>query len=67
LKKSQLPTLENNQTLLLPMPPKKQPFELVPIPKKNHLFQSFNKKPPLERSGIIASSSPHPKKTLLKK
>jgi hypothetical protein len=49
------------------MPPKKQPFELVPIPKKIHLFQSFKKKLPLEMGGIITSSRRHPKKILLKK
>jgi hypothetical protein len=49
------------------MPPKKQPFGLVPIPKKIHLSQSLKKKPPLEKGGITPSSLPHPKKTLLKK
>jgi hypothetical protein len=34
------------------MPPKKQPFGLVPIPKKIHLSQSLKEKPPLERGGI---------------
>jgi len=49
------------------MPSKKQPFGLVPIPKKIHLSQSLKKKPPLEKGGITPSSLPHPKKTLLKK
>ncbi len=30
--------------LLYPMPPKKQPFELIPIPKNNHLSQSHTLK-----------------------
>jgi hypothetical protein len=48
------------------MPPKKQPFGLIPIPKNNYLSQSHLTKYPLESGGII-SSSLHPKKTLLKK
>jgi hypothetical protein len=59
--------LSKTTKLLLHMPPKKQPFELVPIPKKIHLSQSLEKKPPLERGGIGPWSPPHPKKTLLKK
>jgi hypothetical protein len=42
--------------LLLPMPPKKQTFGSIPIPKKLYLFQSFKKIPPLERGGITPSS-----------
>jgi len=61
LKKSQLPTFKNNQTSPS-MPPKKQPFELVLIPKKTHFSNPYKKKPPLERGGIIPSSPPHPKK-----
>jgi hypothetical protein len=37
--------LEKQPKLLLPMPPKKQPFGLVPIPKTIHLSQSLRKKP----------------------
>jgi hypothetical protein len=49
------------------MPPKKQPFGFVPIPNKIHLSQSLKIKPLLERGGITSSSSPHRKKTILKK
>jgi hypothetical protein len=49
------------------MPLKKQTFVLIPIPKKNPLFQSLKKKPPLERGGITPSSPLHPKKNRFEK
>ncbi len=45
------------------MPPMKQPFDLVPIPKKRSPIPVPLKKPPLERGGVTPSSPPHPKKT----
>jgi len=49
------------------MPPKKQTFGLIPIPKKIHPAQFLKKKLPLERGGFIPSSPSYPKKTPFKK
>jgi len=53
------------------MPPKKQTFGFVPIPKTIHLFQSLKnpplKKTSLEGGGITPSSHTHPNKPFLKR
>ncbi len=52
--------------LLPPMPPKKQPFGLIPIRQNIHLPQSLKKNLLWKRSGITPSSPPHPKKPFWK-
>jgi hypothetical protein len=49
------------------MPPKKQPFELILIPKKIHLSQSLEKNLLWKGVELTHPPPPHPKKTLLKK
>jgi len=44
--------------LLLPVPPKKQAFGLVPIQKQITYPNPVQNKPPLVRGGIIPSSPP---------
>jgi hypothetical protein len=49
------------------MPPKKQTFGLILIPKKIHLSQSLKKKTSFGKGGITSSSPPHPTKNLFEK
>jgi hypothetical protein len=66
IKKSHLHASKKKTKPLLLMPPKKQPFGLVPIPKK-FSYPNPLKETPFERGGITSSSPLHPKKPLLKK